>query len=132
MRQLNPGWQTIEIDGKTADVFEPRQPRTPAQAVLFLHGHGLQTLIGNAVYTAELERHGLRAICPHGKRSWWLLVVCAEFDVELSPIGFIRTCLLPFLAEQWGVKSPAVGVLGVSMGGQGALQLAYRHPKPSL
>ena len=128
MRLLNPGWQTIEVAGKVADVFEPRHPRIPTQAVLFLHGHGLQTLISNPVYTTELERHGLRAICPHGKRSWWLPVVCPEFDFELSPIGFIRNVILPFMADQWNVKTPAIGVLGVSMGGQGALQLSYRHP----
>ena len=128
MSQIHPGWQTIEIQGKTADVFEPLRPRDPARAVLFLHGHGLQTLRGNPVYTAELERHGLRAVCPHGQRSWWLPTVCPEFDVELSPLGYLRTSVLAFLAEHWGVRPPGIGLLGVSMGGQGVLQLAYRYP----
>ncbi len=128
MSQFHPGWQTVEIQGKTADVFEPLRPREPARAVLFLHGHGLQTLHSNPVYTAELERHGLRAVCPHGQRSWWLPIVCPVFDVELSPIRFLRTYVLDFLAEHWGVQPTSIGLLGVSMGGQGVLQLAYRHP----
>ncbi len=122
------GWQAIDIGGKSADVFEPAHPKEPACAILFLHGHGLQTLIGNPIYTAELERHGLRAVCPHGQRSWWLPVVCPEFDVELSPVGYLRSHVLAFLAEQWRIRPPAIGLLGVSMGGQGVLQLAYRHP----
>ena len=128
MSRLSTGWQTIEIGGKTADVFEPSRPSESARAVLFLHGHGLQTLVGNPIYSEELERHGLGAVCPHGMRSWWLPIVCPEFDVGLSPIGFIRTCVLPFVAEHWSVRPPAIGLFGVSMGGQGVLQMAYRHP----
>lgn len=127
-RQPVSGWQTIEISGKAADIFEPSRSSDPARAVLFLHGHGLQTLAGNAVYTAELERLGMRAICPHGQRSWWLPVVCPEFDAELSPIGHIRSNVLPWLEATWQVKPPALAAFGVSMGGQGVLQLAYRHP----
>ena len=122
------GWKTLDIAGKAADIFEPARVSEPARAVLFLHGHGLQTLASNVAYTAELERHGLRAICPHGKRSWWLPVVCPEFDVELSPLGHIRSNVLPWLSATWGVQPPALAVFGISMGGQGALQLAYRHP----
>lgn len=121
-------WKTIDIAGKAADVFEPSRPSEPARAVLFLHGHGLQTLAHNAEYTAELERLGLRAICPHGKRSWWLPVVCPEFDAELSPIGHIRSNVIAWLEVNWQMRPPAIAVFGVSMGGQGALQLAYRHP----
>ncbi|GDY08748.1 hypothetical protein LBMAG52_22340 [Planctomycetia bacterium] len=122
------GWKTLEIAGKAADIFEPSRPSDPARVVLFLHGHGLQTLAGNAAYSAELERIGLRAICPHGKRSWWLPVVCPEFDAELSPIGHLRSNVLPWIETTWNVKPPALAAFGVSMGGQGALQLAYRHP----
>lgn len=122
------GWQNIEIAGKAADIFEPSRPSEPARAVLFLHGHGLQTLAGNAAYTAEFERLGLRAICPHGKRSWWLPVVCPEFDAERTPIEHIRSHVLPWIDANWNVKPPALATFGVSMGGQGVLQLAYRHP----
>ena len=35
--------------------------------------------------------------------------------------------LLPFIEERWGIEPPKIAMLGVSMGGQGALQLSFRH-----
>jgi S-formylglutathione hydrolase len=32
-------------------------------------------------------------------------------------------------ARRWNLKPPGVGVFGISMGGQGALRLAFRHPQ---
>jgi S-formylglutathione hydrolase FrmB len=57
-----------------------------------------------------------------------LPVVCPEFDAELSPIEHIRSNVMPWLEANWQVKPPALAAFGVSMGGQGVLQLAYRHP----
>lgn len=121
-------WRQVTIDGKTADAFEPARPVEAAAAVLFLHGHGLITLQGNSVFTAELERHGLRCLCPHGKRSWWGDRLCREFDPGLTPVGYLRQRVLPWLSNEWGAAPPAIALLGVSMGGQGALRLAYRFP----
>lgn len=122
-------WKQIEIAGKPADVFEPATTSEPRSVVLFLHGHGLITLKDNPVYTRELERHGLIAVCPHGKRSWWGEQVCAEFDEQIAPAAYLRERVLPFVEETWGVRPPAIAVFGVSMGGQGALKFAYRHPQ---
>lgn len=122
-------WTTVEIAGKRADVFEPEGPATEGRAVLHLHGHGLTTLKDNPVFSAELERHGLRAICPHGQRSWWLDVVCREFDPRLTPMQFLHEHVVPYIGERWGAQPPGVGLTGTSMGGQGVLQLAYRHAR---
>lgn len=121
-------WSTANIAGKTADVYEPREPSS-GRAVLHLHGHGLTTLRDNPAFSAELERHGLPAVCPHGERSWWTDVVCPEFDAEVAPLEYLRNAVIPFFAERWGVVPPGIGLMGISMGGQGALQLAYRHPR---
>ena len=123
------GWSQVEIAGKSADVFEPQRPVEPGTAVLFLHGHGRVTLSGNSVYTALFEQHGLRAVCPHGQRCWWADRVCAEFDPAVSPVQYLREQVLPWLASAWQIAPPAIGLLGVSMGGQGALKLAYKHPR---
>lgn len=122
-------WREVTIDGKRADAFEPSRPAEPPAAVLFLHGHGLITLRDSAAYTAELERHGLRCLCPHGKRSWWGDVVCREFDREQTPATYLRERVLPWLAESWGVVPPRIALVGISMGGQGVLKLAYRTPE---
>lgn len=122
-------WSQFTIDGKTADVFEPSRVSEHGYAVLFLHGHGLFTLKDNPVYTAELEQRGWRCVCPHGKRSWWGDRVCAEFDSQITPQTYLRESVLPWFAESWGVAPPRIALLGVSMGGQGALKLAYRSPE---
>ncbi len=122
-------WSQVEIDGKLADVYEPREPAEQNRVVLHLHGHGLETLKDNVAFSAELERHGLRAICPHGQRSWWTSVVCREFDPEITPLGFLKERVVAYIAERWNVRPPGIGLMGISMGGQGALQLAYRFPR---
>lgn len=119
-------WRQVEISGKTADVFEPSG--SASGVVIFLHGHGLITLKDNSVYTELLEQHRLCCICPHGKRSWWGDVICTEFDPEISPAQFLRENVRTWMAANWGEAAAAVALLGVSMGGQGAVRLAYRHP----
>jgi pimeloyl-ACP methyl ester carboxylesterase len=129
MPDIEGSWSTVSIAGKTADVYEPRNPSVAGRAVLHLHGHGLTTLRDNPAFSAELERHGLRAVCPHGQRSWWTDVVCPEFDPQITPLEYLRHHVVPFFAERWNVAPPGIGLMGISMGGQGALQLAYRHPR---
>src|SRR3990172_5050778 len=119
----------VGIYGKQIDIYETRQADDHGRVVMYLHGHGLRTLKDNAVFSAELERHGLRCVCPHGQRSWWLDVVCPEFDAEISPLRYLHERVVPFVAERWGTRPPGIGLLGISMGGQGVLQLAYRRPR---
>ena len=122
-------WQQVDIAGKPADVFVPHR-RVPTKfAVLFLHGHALVTLTGNEVYTAQLARLGLACVCPHGQRSWWGDRICREFDSHVTPVEYLRQAVLPWMESQFAAAPPAIALLGVSMGGQGALKLAYRHPQ---
>jgi len=122
-------WQQIAIAGKTADVFFPTKRSPENFTVLFLHGHGRITLRDNAVYTAHLERLGLACVCPRGQRSWWGDVVCREFDPERTPADFLRRDVLAWIQERCHSNPPRIGLLGVDMGGQGALRLAYRDPE---
>ena len=129
MSKISGTWETVTIAGKTADVYEPLHPSAEPHGILHLHGHGLTTLLNNSVFSAELERHGMRAVCPHGRRSWWTDVVCREFDDVLTPLDFLRNHVVPFFGERWGIVPPGIGLMGISMGGQGVLQLAYRHAR---
>ncbi len=122
-------WSETEIEGKSADVYEPRQPAAEPRVVLFLHGHGRERLRDNPVFTREFDRHGLTVVCPEGKRSWWVDELCAEFDPAVTPLAFLRDKVVPFIEERLGACPPAIGLLGVSMGGQGVLQLAYREAR---
>jgi pimeloyl-ACP methyl ester carboxylesterase len=122
-------WTEVEIAGKPADVYEPAHAPAEPRAILFLHGHGGERLTENRAFTAEFERHGLRVVCPQGKRSWWLDVLCDEFDSRITPLAYLRDEVIPFVKDRFHVVPPAIGLLGVSMGGQGVLQFAYREAR---
>jgi S-formylglutathione hydrolase len=117
-------WQRIEIDGRPADLFEPGSQ--PAGALLFLHDFDARTLAESVPFTQELERHALRCVCPIADRSWWTTVPCPDFDATMSPLEFVRQAVIPSCLARWDVSPPAIGLLGIGMGGQGVLQLAYR------
>lgn len=120
-------WRSVDLHGKQLDVFEPDS--ACGRAVLHLHGHGLRTLKDNDVFTAELNRHGLICVCPHGQRSWWLDRICREFDPKTTPLQFLIEEVVPWIAREFHVQPPGIGLTGISMGGQGILQLAFRQAR---
>lgn len=122
-----PGlWRQVTIRGKTTDIYQPVDA-SAAGAVVFLHGHGQITLAGNDVYSRLFDQYGLRVICPHGQRSWWLDRVCEEFDPTLTPEQFILDEVFPWIELNYQIKPPQIALFGVSMGGQGAVRIAYRR-----
>jgi pimeloyl-ACP methyl ester carboxylesterase len=123
-----PGWTSTEIAGKKADVYEPPGPARPRLGVLHLHGIGLETLTDNPVYTQLFAELRLACICPHGQRSWWVDRICSEFDPRLTPERHLLDNVLPFIKDRWALAPRALAVQGISMGGQGALRLAFKHP----
>lgn len=117
----------IQIAGHSADLLAPVEP--PVGGVLFLHGSDNVTLRDRPAYLSALERARLVTICPHGPGCWWTDAVFAPFDPVQSPLEFLRGPVCAVFREQWGLEPPRIAVTGVEMGGQGALQLAYRHAR---
>jgi pimeloyl-ACP methyl ester carboxylesterase len=126
---VNLDWQRIEIAGRPADVLEPNPSQAQSNVVLFLHDFDAQTLRASIAFTAELTRRGLRTVCPIADRSWWATVPCPDFDATISPLNFVREAVVPAVGDRWQVEPPAIALLGIGMGGQGVLQLAYRWPR---
>lgn len=122
-------WTTQQFAGRPAEVYEPASRGNLRAAILFLHDLDLQTPGQNPVLRAEFERCALPVVSPHGGRCWWLDRICSEFDPQCTPLGWIRESLVPELSQRWGIAPPCIAVCGIGMGGQGALQLAYRHPR---
>ena len=120
-------WTTTEIAGKTADVYEPAG--RPRFGILHLHGGSLQTLRDRPAFSRWFEEWQLACICPHGRRSWWADRVCQEFDPHLTAERYLLDQVLPAFRERWGLEPRAIGLQGISMGGQGALRLAFKHPR---
>jgi S-formylglutathione hydrolase FrmB len=126
-KSILDGWRTEMLDGRRVDIFVPHAEMRPQAAVLFLHGHGRVLLNENMVFSRLFQQHGLVAVCPDGGRSWWLDVVCREFDAELTPQRWLMNSVVPFIERTFGIATPRIALLGVSMGGQGVLQLAFRY-----
>jgi S-formylglutathione hydrolase len=125
---VTANWSRQQIAGKPADVYEPPGPGRPRFAVLHLHGVGLETLLDKPAFTRLFEELKLACVCPHGGRCWWGDRLCADFDERVTPERYLLEHVLPFFWERWNLKPPAIGLQGISMGGQGALRLAFKHP----
>jgi S-formylglutathione hydrolase FrmB len=117
-------WSEIAVAGKHVEVYEP--PGKARFALLFLHPLGLETLRGRPAYTKLFDELNLACVCPHGQRSWWVDRVCPEFDPKLTPERHLLDNIVPLMQQRWNMRG--IGVFGISMGGQGALRLAFRHP----
>jgi S-formylglutathione hydrolase len=119
----------MDVAGKPADVFDPLEDARPRFGVLHLHGVAGESLRDLPMFTRLLEELKLACVCPQGKRCWWADRICAEFDSQVTPERYVLDSVLPFFRQRWGLAPPAIGVQGISMGGQGALRLAFKHPE---
>jgi esterase/lipase superfamily enzyme len=124
---MNGTWSRLYVGGRSADVYEP--PGQPRFGVLHLHGADLYTLRDEPAFTRLFDELSLACVCPHGGQSWWVDRPCAEFGAGRTPERYLLEDALPYFASKWGLGPRAVGLLGVSMGGQGALRLAFKHPR---
>ncbi len=121
-------WTAMTIGGKPADVYELPDGRKPRFGVLFLHGAGQETLRDCHTFTRPFDELNLVCLSPMAGRSWWGDRICREFDAALTPERHVLQNALPFFQERWDLRPPAIGLLGISMGGQGALRLAFKQP----
>jgi S-formylglutathione hydrolase FrmB len=93
-----------------------------------LHCSDAAPLARFPAFTQEFERHGLRVIEPVSGRSWWTDRIWPEFDSSISAEAYVLQYVVPYAKEHWQAEPPRLALLGVSMGGQGALRMAYKHP----
>ncbi len=121
-------WSEERIAGHPCDVYEPPQRNEHGYVVLYLHGVHLQRLRDYPAFAREFDRYGLPVAAPMTQRSWWTDRICPEFDPQVTAEQHVLQNVLPWIAERWGAKPPRIALLGTSMGGQGALRFAYKHP----
>ena len=127
MHESLGNWSTEDVAGHACHVFEPAVPNEHGDVVIYLHGLHVALLSEQPVMVAELNRHGLRTVCPVTERSWWTDRICAEFDLEITAEAYVLDKVLQFIEARWGNRPPQIALFGTSMGGQGALRLAYKH-----
>jgi S-formylglutathione hydrolase FrmB len=124
-----PGtWTEDAIAGHPCDVYKPPQRHEQGYVVLYLHGVHLGRLIDKQPFIEAFARHGFPVIAPMTQRSWWTDKICPEFDAGVTAERHVLDRVLPWIEERYGAAPPKIGLLGTSMGGQGALRLAYKYP----
>jgi pimeloyl-ACP methyl ester carboxylesterase len=124
----NMPWSEVQLSGHVCDVFEPGTRGEHGFVLIYLHGVHLSRLVDKPVFIAEFERHRLPVIAPFTGRSWWTDKICSEFDQKLTAERHILDNVLPYIRDRWNAEPPRIGLLGTSMGGQGALRLAFKQP----
>jgi pimeloyl-ACP methyl ester carboxylesterase len=124
---MNGTWEQVDLAGKPADVYLPPGANKPRLGILYLHSLGLMTLRDRPAFTQLFDALGLACVCPHGRRCWWADRICPEFDAALTPERYLLQQVMPCFQARWGLGPGAVGLLGIGMGGQGALRLAFKH-----
>jgi len=120
-------WTTVEIAGKTADVYEPPGFGRPHFGMLYLHGPEPDTLVNRPAFTRFFDEFQTPCVCPHGGQSWWTDRICPEFDARVSAEHHVLHAVLPYFQDRWGLAPRALGLLGAGMGGQGALRFAFKY-----
>jgi S-formylglutathione hydrolase FrmB len=121
-------WTTIDLDGHPCRIYEPQVPSQHGYTVLYLHGRYQGTPADRPKMMEHFARNGLRIIAPLSRRSWWADRLCEDFDPNITAEKYLLHKVLPYMAERWQCNPPQLALMGASMGGQGALRLAYKYP----
>ena len=117
-------WVRSTIGGHVVEAWEPAAgPFT--EAILFFHDLDGLSPSQREDWRAIIESSPVPVICPLAGRTWWLSVPTTEFP-EAGPLGWVQSDVISWIETHWGIQPPHFGVIGVGMGGNGALNLSYR------
>ncbi|MGH9676673.1 MAG: alpha/beta hydrolase-fold protein [Candidatus Acidiferrum sp.] len=120
-------WLTHSIEGVPVAAFVP-EGLEPRFGLVFLNDPSHQTPRLSPAFESLFDELRAVCFCPPGDHSWWTDRIWTAFHPNLSAENFAVERLLPFIRENFQLKTPAIGLFGFGMGGQGALRLAFKHP----
>ncbi|MBM4068616.1 MAG: esterase [Planctomycetes bacterium] len=126
---MNGTWSAIILDGKVLDVYQPAATGKPRFGIIFLHGVGGETLRDQPAFTRVFDELNLPCVSPTAGPCWWVDRPCPAFDSRLTPEQFVRENVPEFFKQRFGMAPRSIGLLGISMGGQAALRMAFKHPQ---
>jgi pimeloyl-ACP methyl ester carboxylesterase len=121
-------WSKVELAGHLCRIYEPAASSSHNYAIIYLHCSEAASLRGYPRFVEEFDRYGLRVIEPVTGRSWWTDRIWPDFDAKISAEAYVLQHVVPFVGERWKATPPRLALLGISMGGQGALRMAYKYP----
>lgn len=120
-------WTRTTLGTHLVEAWGPSVPAS-GEAILCLHDLDAVAPSQHADWRAELEASPVPVICPLAGRTWWLSLPTAEFP-EGGPLGWVRSEVVSWIEATFQVKPPRIGVIGIGMGGHGALNLSYRSAR---
>jgi len=120
-------WSTIDVGGHACETYAPPDA-LPGRALIYLHDAGGRRLEDVPALRELVEAARLPVLGPRVGASWWLDRIVSVFDARVTPERFVVDAIRAEAGRRFGVQPPGIALLGLGMGGQGALRLAYRHP----
>lgn len=121
-------WTDMPLGEHRCRILNPPKGGARRYTILYLHRLDPSELTADWLLAALVQRD-IAAVCPLAGPCWWADRICGAFDEQLTAETFVLQHALP-AARQLASESAQqrVGLLGIGMGGQGALRLAYKHP----
>jgi len=121
-------WSEITLEGHPCEIYEPPQRNLHGYVLIYLHGVHLDRLSDKTAFIHQFDKYGLPVVVPITQRSWWTNTICDEFDANITAEQHLLENVLPMVQQRFDTAAPRIGLLGTSMGGQGALRISYKYP----
>jgi S-formylglutathione hydrolase len=118
-------WTTIEIAGVDCEVLAPCDPQG---CVVWLPESEPISPQQRPQAVAAAVAHHLVVVAPRVSYCWWAGRRTHPLGSAESAADWVRHELRRWLAEQMTIASPAIALVGIESGGQGALRLSYWFP----
>ncbi len=122
-------WFPKDASGRVCWIYEPPRRHPNRLVVLFLHDRGDDVRQSRPSLLRQLDRHGLTMVAPCTGDTWWLDCNVPGRWEDQTPQQYLSHVAISSIQEWLEVEPPRIAALGMGMGGQGALMLAYRQPR---
>ena len=127
MRSFRDCWSSHQVGDRRVDAFSPA-PK-PTAAVIWLHGYDEAPIRGRPAFETVFAEQELLVVCPSGGQTWWLDLPTPGFAADVTPASLVTHLIPTWIDETWSVSPPQFALAGVGMGGQGAINLGFRHAR---
>ncbi len=117
----------MDVGCGVCDVFQPHDRNPHGYVAIALHdvnGDGGRS----TSFIQQYEAHGLPVVFPQTGHSWWADELVSAFDRQMTPMRFVTESVVNWIDETWKSVPPQLALLGIGMGGQGALRISYKFP----
>ncbi|MEW4529689.1 alpha/beta hydrolase-fold protein [Maioricimonas sp. JC845] len=121
-------WTEATIGDVVVDLLPLRPGRSPAAAVIVLPDYDGRSVTRFPSLAKALAETSLPILSPRVTHCWWT----SQSDLSplpVPPLEFVRETLCGLVRQWWNIEPPRIALMGIGTGGQGALQLAYRHAR---